>query len=485
MGIRIQPRQLEIPDDEPFKNDLLGRRESAEILTNLIGNMEGPCVLAVDAAWGTGKTTFLDMWRRHLRNEGFTVVHLNAWETDFTGNPFLAISSEIAYQLEDSENQSLADRLVGARTAAVEVARRATPAIIRLATAGVLDLSPLIEKEIGQALGSAAEDRLSRFKEDQASLSTFRDSLSKLAKEVTEECNGRPLVIVIDELDRCRPSYAVELLEVAKHLFSVDHIVFVLAVNRSQLSHSIKAIYGEEFDSNGYLGRFLDIDFLLPEVDKKSFILSKLQELDIESYFERTLHLSDRKQIINVKRLLAEFLDNPDLSLRRIEQSLHRLCMLFGTLDSDKEAHGIAATLALILRTYDQQLYNEFLNGGVNDLEISEIIFKSSGMKKAQEEPEGNLLEAFLILACLEIQGPDSFAQGPQNSALWQKYQDELTALSDLPYSKRKSSINQLSTIVTQIHSERWNWRGIGFRIAVDRLELISTDLNSSPTLSD
>ena len=81
---------------------------------------------------------------------------------------------------------------------------------------------------------------------------------------------NRPLIVVIDELDRCRPSYAVELLEVAKHLFAVDHIVFVLAVNRSELAHSIRALYGSGFDAEGYLRRFFDVDFRLPAPDRDS-----------------------------------------------------------------------------------------------------------------------------------------------------------------------------------------------------------------------
>ena len=62
MGIRIQPREIHIstdPADDPFKNDLLDRREKAEILTSLVSNIDGPCTMAIDAAWGAGKTTFL------------------------------------------------------------------------------------------------------------------------------------------------------------------------------------------------------------------------------------------------------------------------------------------------------------------------------------------------------------------------------------------------------------------------------------------
>ena len=71
MGIRIRPREIDITEEEPFRNDLLDRKESVEVLTHLIESIEGPCVLAVDAAWGTGKTTFLAMWAHHLRKIKF------------------------------------------------------------------------------------------------------------------------------------------------------------------------------------------------------------------------------------------------------------------------------------------------------------------------------------------------------------------------------------------------------------------------------
>ena len=94
---------------------------------------------------------------------------------------------------------------------------------------------------------------------------------------------GKPLVIMIDELDRCRPSYAIELLEVAKHLFAVDNVVFVLAVNRAELVHSVKALYGSGFDAEGYLRRFFDLDFQLPEPDRKRFVSDLLKTTKLTS----------------------------------------------------------------------------------------------------------------------------------------------------------------------------------------------------------
>ena len=165
MGIRIQPREIDVPEDDPFKNDLLGRKESVEVLTHLVGSLEGPCALAVDAAWGSGKTTFLRIWAQYLRNRGFPVVEFNAWETDFSGDPFVALSTELTEGLREYTDETLATKIDNTRKVAKEVIRRAVPGLIRVATAGILDVNPLLEKELGQALASYAEKRLSEYQE--------------------------------------------------------------------------------------------------------------------------------------------------------------------------------------------------------------------------------------------------------------------------------------------------------------------------------
>nr|WP_279504657.1 P-loop NTPase fold protein [Aeromonas veronii] len=77
---------------------------------------------------------------------------------------------------------------------------------------------------------------------------------------------------MIDELDRCRPSYAVEMLETIKHIFDIPKVVFVLATDTEQLQHAIKVIYGDGFDAQNYLGRFFMRRFNLPLVSTKVFI---------------------------------------------------------------------------------------------------------------------------------------------------------------------------------------------------------------------
>ena len=98
-----------------------------------------------------------------------------------------------------------------------------------------------------------------------------------------------PAFILIDELDRCRPSYAVEMLETIKHIFDIPKVVFVLATDTEQLQHAIKVIYGDGFDAQNYLGRFFMRRFNLPLVSTKVFIeeyLSKKAiDFNVESFW--------------------------------------------------------------------------------------------------------------------------------------------------------------------------------------------------------
>ena len=146
MGIRIRPAEVEIPCSAPFQNDLLDRKKPAEVLTQLVDGIDGPCVLTIDAPWGAGKTTFLKMWSQHLRNEGFPVVEFNAWETDHAEDPFVALASELEEGLKSFHDEDIRKKIEDTKKAAIQVALRAIPGIIRILTAGLIDIDPVIKR---------------------------------------------------------------------------------------------------------------------------------------------------------------------------------------------------------------------------------------------------------------------------------------------------------------------------------------------------
>ena len=500
MGIRIQPKEIEVPEDNPFKHDLLGREKPVEILTHLIGSVEGPCVLAIDAAWGTGKTTFIKMWSQYLRNENFPVIEFNAWENDFAGDPFVALSAELTDGLNKytDKGKPLAQKIDTTKKAAAEVLRRAAPGVLRAATAGILDVSPLIEKEIGQALASYAEERLSKYQATKDSVKAFKKSLKEIACELMKPRDGqpgRPLVVIIDELDRCRPSYAVELLEVAKHFFAVDNIIFVLAVNRSQLARSIKALYGSCFDAEGYLRRFFDLDFQLPDPDQQvltnerhKFIDALLKETHIDQYF-------NTHSIFRYGRpLLWVFLGTPSVSLRRAEQAIHRLGVVFASLPRDQQTLDsgrwswlmLAAVIALIMRTLDFDRYREFIRGELSDEEMIKLVYRWPGAEDLLQDPV-HVQDPAHVKASIETTIIIAYQEITNSSILFQKYYGQKNYGPDPVNLQTSNALHgwerqHEENLRNQIYLLWDRWNGIGFRDIVQRLELLSPDfLNEGP----
>ena len=93
--MQLKLPEIEIPKDDPFANDALNRKANIEILTQVLKSTHEPLVLAINAPWGAGKTTFVRMWEQYLVINNFTTLYFNAWENDFTENPLIAFISEI------------------------------------------------------------------------------------------------------------------------------------------------------------------------------------------------------------------------------------------------------------------------------------------------------------------------------------------------------------------------------------------------------
>ncbi len=418
------------------------------------------------------------MWAQYLRNQEFPVVKFNAWETDYAGDPFVALSSELTDGLQKYTDDPLATKIADMKKGVTEVLRRAVPGLIRVATAGIFDVSALMEKETGQFLASYAEARMSEYQAAQQSVKAFQDALQNMAKTLSESHQDRPLVVMIDELDRCRPSYAVELLETAKHLFAVDHIVFVLAVNRSELAHAIKALYGSGFDAEGYLRRFFDMDFVLPDPERKAFIEDRLSAIQIDKYFERTKDQYAREELRDIRSLLLGFFGASDLSLRRIAQSIHRLGLVLTSLRSDRWAFATTAVVALILRTINAGLYHGFVRGEISDLKVVDTVFARPEAKNLRQTREGRWFEATIIAAAQErdLISP-SLTQSDPITPLQKQYQHQAESPSQDDPDRQHAA--EVIGIVESFKRSPYlrQRRGIGFQESVKRLELFSEGL--------
>ncbi|NUE66609.1 P-loop NTPase fold protein [Snodgrassella sp. ESL0253] len=286
--------QVEIDAADPFKNDVLDRKANIEILTQFITSYEQSIVLCIDAGWGQGKTTFIRMWQQYLKNQDIPTIYFNAWESDYTDDALIALIGEIGLVIDNlsGEDKSKAKGFfstiknkIGYLTKDASSKEWLTigAAFGSLISGGRIKVDKIAEftANLGASL---AKDQIEKYEKSKQVLFEFKQALSRLAECYCGDDDNKPLVIFIDELDRCRPNFAIEVLEKAKHLFNVDNIIFVLATDKTQLGHSIRAVYGQGLDVNGYLRRFIDFDYLLPSPVKSDFIVSLSKQLGLNKY---------------------------------------------------------------------------------------------------------------------------------------------------------------------------------------------------------
>jgi predicted KAP-like P-loop ATPase len=276
--MRIQPPRVEIDETAPYKDALFGRKAFGESLTTLLRNVEDSLVVFVNAPWGEGKTTFAQMWRAHLRSEKLNAIYFDAYATDYFEDPFVCFSGEILDFVEKdlSEVEGIQLPKTEFKRTAIEVGKRLAGLVakvgIRAATIGAVDAAHVAElRDIGSDVAAGVseigseiiEKKIEGYAIEKDALKAFRKTLARLAAKVREQ-QGFPLTIIVDELDRCRPDFALSLLERIKHLFDVEGVAFILLVNRDQIESYVRTVYGESVDARAYLLKFANMFVDLP-----------------------------------------------------------------------------------------------------------------------------------------------------------------------------------------------------------------------------
>ena len=195
--------------------------------------------MALDGGWGTGKTAFFAICTAWLRSEyEIPVVEFNAWTQGHTQIPLVDLVSALsAHNKHDAGRLKKSVASVGWHLA-------------KFSTRGLIDRDMTAEATVSEDAWDDAENKTADFK--------------KKLQDWAEARGPRGLVVCVDELDRCRPEYALSLLEVIRHLFDVPGVVVLLAINRSELSHSVKSIFGGDFSADRYLRRIVDRTVQLP-----------------------------------------------------------------------------------------------------------------------------------------------------------------------------------------------------------------------------
>lgn len=347
---------------DTLAGDRLDRARYAKFLTNYLA-IEGKqrnYVLNLNAEWGAGKTWFIKRWYMELEQH-YPTVYIDAWQQDFSDDPLLTVISSIIDQLKHiagKENpipEGMRQRLLGLFKVGSKLALKAA---IKKAGLEEDDFS-LEGEDANQLVDALCSNQKERY-----------ESIQYLKKEIRQWVEGAvglsdekldyPAFILIDELDRCRPSYAVEMLETIKHIFDIHGVVFVLATDTEQLQHAIKVIYGEGFDAQNYLGRFFQRRFTLNKKSRREFISNILETRTLPDVSTMVWpELISSRVLLEVVTAVS---DSLELSLRQTEQIIDRLLFVVRK-PRRKKVNLIFLMYLFALHEKDYQLYSGVADG--------------------------------------------------------------------------------------------------------------------------
>lgn len=292
--------------NEIWQGELLGRRQQADLLYKFlqnrpVSNNEDGYVLNLDAGWGEGKTYFLTRLQKQLDCLQHPCVLIDAWKNDHVEDPLIMVMSAIKGVLASKaggdaeigksiEKLSAAGfRILGAvakgltKTAIKKFIGEGLEEINEIMKGGDVASSVITEtnSEVSKELQQVSDEQLSGYMDkllleharESETIEVFKQTFSSLISKISDTTPTKlPMYILIDELDRCRPLFAIELLERVKHLFGIQNTVFIIATDSRQLQHSICAVYGGGFDSKAYLRRFFNKRYEFPEADRTALI---------------------------------------------------------------------------------------------------------------------------------------------------------------------------------------------------------------------
>ena len=439
------------------KYDLFKLKAVAENFMKIIDKDENGTILSINSEWGTGKTTFIKMWEKMLDNDDaykgkYETLYFNAWENDYIKDPLLAILSEM--ELEKNNKKQFFDNI---KMKGKKLVKPILLTGLKVATHGIIDASNLSNytkeelPELSEKIGDAIFEETVQLKNTREEFKIF------LGKQ--QQKSNKKIIFFIDELDRCKPTFAIELLEVIKHLFSIKDIVFIISLDKEQLSYSIQNIYGQNMNVDGYLRRFFDLEFKLPSPNKKIYFYKIYDKVILNG------DNSTSESLKVFKQFLLTFIKHYNFSLRDIDRIIFYITNLI-PLDKKfkNEYTEIEDIIAIYIYAYliCLQIHNSILYKKIIELEYIAT--------------EDKIIKTFKLESIMNMNIVTDQEDPIKNKTVLKVLNEELIVKFLIVYKKRKTfvdSINEQEKNIVFIEDiVQYNILGL-FRVNSDESEII------------
>ena len=322
--------------------DLLNRENLAENFTKVILSQNAK-VYSINAPWGAGKTYFLKFIEKSCRNHNIPFIQYNIWETDYLDNPLKSILNEFLNLILTLEcNNYITDEI----KELAQATKKCTSKFIECVRTFGFHFDWIIPTTDGtSSIQMGISKAPSENRDEYDKMKSLKEEIKKNLKKIISNIPSNKIVIAIDELDRCRPDYAIKTLEIIKHFFDIDKLVFILAIDKEQLKNTVKVLYGVKANTDCYLKKFVDIEYLLPKPDINNFIAylvndkhanikNKFNEIKAENFIlwknrrNNWVFYNGMQDNYLEEQLLGVLKNYKNLQLRDIEKFLLKLSII-------------------------------------------------------------------------------------------------------------------------------------------------------------
>ncbi len=245
-----------------YENDGLSRSFFCHSLLRVVqreNNNHNGLFISINGAYGCGKTTCLDFIKKEFETDKENknlVIYFDAWNNNFYDNSLISILNEISNALNKNDLVDLKAEFINASKSVGKLLLGAGKRFIKDKIG--IDFDDLQEDNIF--------DDLNLYNKN---IETIQNQLKAIISK------GYQIIVLVDELDRCLPTKVINVLESLYKLLKIKGIATILAIDREQIEQTILTIFGDSTNTQGYLARFLDFEFEVPNNTQNSYLKTK------------------------------------------------------------------------------------------------------------------------------------------------------------------------------------------------------------------
>ena len=389
--------------------DEYNRKKIAEKVIELLHSNIDISPMVIDGAWGTGKTEFtqklINLYRKKYPDT--KICYIDAFGGDSQGDPLLVLLAGLIQVLPQQEQKALIQKAIPALRFVLKAGIKAGVSwLLKQEVADVAaefesDLKSASDEAINHAVESALQDHINA----DSNLQLLKTALGGITTET-------PFVLFVDELDRCRPDFALNTLEVIKHIFDITNLQIVLVANINQLEASIDHRYGLQGDSSRYLDKFVKFQFSLPFSHGES---TRSQSLSSVRHFYNLLKQDEDLQNSRiaksgaVKKFIEQVFLFKNVSLRECE-SFFRLVKVFSVVDTQNvffdqlgdADRNILHLYGLYLQYFYPELVTKLSTDQSSYTEIASTLGKVGIYKGEGTTPHKDMADYIVAIFCFE-----------------------------------------------------------------------------------